>query len=151
MTMQMGNGSSVGPGGPGLDPGTAGDGAKRPIGEVIASVVAGFRTLARQHVELAKLESTEAASVRAQGAGMMAAAAALGLFALGFVAAAGSAALALVLPTWAANLIVGGVFVIATVVLLLVGRAAMRKAPNVDETRETVKEDVRWAKRQLAR
>jgi len=127
-------------------------GAKRPFGVVVASAVDGFRMLLRQHAELAKLEATAAASIRAQGAGMMAVAAVLALFAVGFGGAAGAAALALVMPTWAANLIVAVVFAAATGALMLVGRRAMRTAPTgTERTRETLKEDARWARQQIAR
>jgi protein-S-isoprenylcysteine O-methyltransferase Ste14 len=119
---------------------------------VIASAIDGTRTLVRKQVELAKIEMTEAVSVRAKGIGMMAGAAVLGLFALGFAALALSAALDLVLPLWAANLIVALAFVAIAGGLALAGRRAFRTAPNTAErTQETLKEDARWAKQQLAR
>ena len=125
---------------------------KRPLGAVITSAIDGTRTLMKKQVELAKIEVTEAVSVRAKGAGMMAGAAVMALFALGFVAAAGSVALALVLPAWAANLIVGLVFVAIAGVLALVGRNAIRNAPTTPErTQETLKEDARWARQQIAK
>jgi hypothetical protein len=124
---------------------------KRPVGVVFSSIVDGVRTLFRQQVELAKIEAGEAVAVRAKGAGLMGAAGVIALFAIGFVAAAASAALDLVLPTWAALLIVGLVFAIATGVLVLVGRREIRTAPKPELTQETLKEDARWAKRQLAR
>jgi Putative Actinobacterial Holin-X, holin superfamily III len=79
---------------------------RRPVGAVMASAIAGFRTLARQHLELTKIEVVEAASVRGQGVGLMAAAAVVVRYAIGFLAAAGAAALALVWPVWAAILTV---------------------------------------------
>jgi hypothetical protein len=137
-------------GGPATSPTTVGQ--SRPLGAVIASAVAGVRTLVRKHVELARIEMTEVASVRAKGAGLMAVAALLGLFALGFAAASGSAALDLVLPAWAAHLIVSAVFVAISGALVLAGRSAIRKAPTKPEkTQETLKEDARWAKQQLAK
>ena len=72
----------------------------RSFGTVVASAVEGLRALARQHIQLAKLEVAEAASVRAQGVGMIAAAAVVVMYAIGFVAAALAAALALLLPAW---------------------------------------------------
>jgi nitrate/nitrite transporter NarK len=107
--------------------------------------------LIRKQVELAKIEAGEAVAVRAKGAGMMGAAAVLGLFALGFVAASGSAALDLVLPTWAALLIVAAVLGLIGWALVLAGRRAIKTAPTPEQTQETLKEDARWAKRQLAR
>ena len=133
--------------------GAAAPGAeRRPFGTVMASAVEGFRTLARQHLELAKLEVVEAASVRGQGVGMMAAAAVVVMYAIGFVAAAGAAALALVWPVWAAILTMAVLMLVVALVLVLVGRRAMRTAPPAGElTRETLKEDARWAKRQIER
>ena len=125
---------------------------KRPLGAVITSAIDGTRTLVKKQVELAKIEVTEAVSVRAKGAGMLAGAGVMALYALGFVAAAGSVALALVLPAWAANLIVAAVFVAIAGVLALVGRKAIKNAPTTPEqTQETLKEDARWARQQLAK
>lgn len=141
--------------GPDASNGTRGPGRtgpRRPIGAVIASAMDGVRTLARKQIELARIEMTEAVSIRAKGAGMMATAAVFALFALIFAASAGSAALDLVLPTWAARLIVSAVFVVIAGVLVLGGRHAMRTAPTAPgKTQETLKEDARWAKQQLAR
>jgi fatty acid desaturase len=125
---------------------------RRPIGTVIASAVDGLRTLARQHLELAKLEVADAASVRAQGVGMMAAAAVVVMYAIGFVAAAGAAALALVWPVWAAILAVATLMIVVALLLVLIGRRVMRNAPPAGKlTRETLKEDARWAKQQIER
>lgn len=125
---------------------------RRPLGTVVASAVDGFRALARAHVDLAKLEVSEAASIRAQGVGMIGTAAIMVMYALGFVAAAGAAALALVLPVWAAILIVAGVLVLVAGLLVLFARRALRTAPApAERTREALKEDARWARRQIAR
>lgn len=127
-------------------------GEKRPFGTVVASAIDGFRTLARKHVELAKLEVAEAASTRGKGVGMMAAAAVLGMYAVGFLAAAGAAALALVLPTWAAILLVAAILVGVAAVLVLIGRRTLRTAPPpVERSQRTLKEDAQWARQQIAR
>jgi len=132
--------------------GNGGGAAKRPLGTVVASAVDGVRMLLRKHVELAKLEVGAAVSVRATGAGMMLVAGVLAMFAFGFVAAAGAAALALVLPVWAGILIVAVLLLAIAGVLVLVARRAIRTGPPVVErSRETLKEDARWAKQQIAR
>ena len=140
---------------PGTDGSTSrarASGEPRPLGEVLASTVNGFRTLYRQRVELARSEVAEAAGARAMGAGMIAAAGGIALYAVGFLAAAGAAALAIVLPTWAAILIVAVVLALIAGILVAVGRRTISTAPPpVDRTRQTLKEDVRWAKTQLAR
>ena len=133
-------------------PGSTATGSRRPLGVVIASVVEGVRTLAAKQVALARIEAAEAVSIRAKGAGMMAAAAGIGLFAIWFVAASGSAALDLVLPTWLAHLLVALVLAAAAGGLVAAGRRAIQTAPTtLERTQETLKEDARWAKQQLAR
>ena len=132
-------------------PGNGSGPPRRPLGAVIASVVNGAGELLRKHVELARIEATEAVAERAKGTGMMLAAAVVGLFAVGFVAAAGSSALDLVLPTWAAQLIVGVIFGLIAGALVMVGRRQMQNAPTPEKTQQQLKEDARWAKQQIAR
>jgi uncharacterized membrane protein YqjE len=125
---------------------------RRPLGVVLASALDGVRALVGKHLELARAEASEAASVRATGAGMMAAAAVLCVFAVVFIAAAASAALDLVLPRWAANLIVAVVLLVVASLLVLIGRRMIRNAPApVTRTQEMLKEDAQWVRRQIAR
>jgi Putative Actinobacterial Holin-X, holin superfamily III len=127
-------------------------GGQRPLGTVVASAVDGLRTLARKHVELVKIEASEAASVRGKGAGMFAAAGVVGMYAIGFAAAAGAAGLAVVLPVWAAILIVTVVLLMVAGVLVLIGRRTLRSAPPFgQQIRETMEEDGRWARQQISR
>jgi Putative Actinobacterial Holin-X, holin superfamily III len=125
---------------------------KRPFGTVVASAVNGFRALAREHVDLLKLDVSEAASVRGQGVGMMGAAVVVAMYAVGFLAAAGAAALALVVPIWAAILIVAVLLGVVAGLLILIGRRTLRTAPPpAARTQATLKEDAQWAKQQIAR
>ena len=141
MSVQGGNGSV---GGVGTE--------RRPIGQILASVVGGFGILARKHVELAKIEAAEAVSVRGKGAGMMAGAAVVAMYAIGFLFAAGAAALALVVPVWAAILIVAALMFLVAWVLVMLGRRTIKSAPApVERTQEALKEDMRWAKQQIKR
>ena len=130
-----------------------GDGAeRRPIGQILTSVVGGFGILARKHVELAKIDAAEAVSVRGKGAGMMAGAAVVAMYAIGFLFAAGAAALALVVPVWAAILIVAVLMFLVAWVLVMLGRRTIKSAPApAERTQEALKEDMRWAKQQIER
>jgi len=95
--------------------------------------------------QLARIEATEAASVRAQGVWDDGCRGRRGAVRRRLRRGRLRAALALVMPTWVANLIVAAVFVGIAVVLVLVGRHALRTAPAAAErTRETLKEDARW-------
>jgi hypothetical protein len=89
-------------------------------------------TLARLEVELALLEVKRKVAALGIGIGLLATAALLGLFAIGFGLATGAAGLALVLPWWASLLIVFAALVLLCLILVLVGRAAIRRgAPPV--------------------
>jgi hypothetical protein len=158
MNVRNPNGASTGPGDPSGSPEGGADGpderpgSPRPLGVVAASAVNGVRTLLRKQVELARIEVVEAATTRAMGAGMMGGAAVMGVFGVLFAAAAGAAALAIVLPTWAAILTVAAVFFLVAAVLALIGRRSVRTArPATERTKETLKEDARWARQQIAR
>jgi hypothetical protein len=120
--------------------------------ELVRAIAQDSSLLVRKELELARLELTEAAMARAKGAAAFGAASAMGFLALIFLSVAGAVALDIVLPRWAAWLIVGGAF------LVLAGGAAMfglrrMKRPSMkpEETVRTVKEDVQWARAQLKR
>jgi membrane protein len=120
--------------------------------ELIRSIAADTGSLVKKEVELARKEVTEAVTARIKGVAAMATAGVLGLIALVFLATAGAWALALVMPNWAAWLIVGGVFLLLAGGAVLFGKARMRSPTfSPEETKRTVKEDVAWAKQQLKR
>jgi hypothetical protein len=85
--------------------------------------------------------------------GILAGAAVVALLALGTLIAAAVAGLAIVLPLWAAALIVGTVLVMVAVVMFVVGRARMRTVGSLAPTAtiETAREDVAWIRREAER
>jgi hypothetical protein len=105
-------------------------------------------TLVRQEIQLAKTELTEKGKLMALGAGELAGAALIALFALGALTAAFIAALALVLPVWLAALIVFVVYLAVAGVLALMGRKQLARGmpPVPEQTVSTIKEDVEWVK-----
>ena len=127
-------------------------GRRASIAQLVRAIAADLSLLVRQQVELAKQEVGEAAKARAQGIGAFAAAGVLALFVIGFLGMTLAAALAIVLPNWLANLIVAGVFLLIAVVAVMLGRTWM-KTPRAtaERTKETLKEDVEWAKQQIRR
>lgn len=122
-------------------------GEGKGTGALVKDIIGGTQSLVRGELELAKLELMEGLQAKGQAAGMAGAAGMLGLYVLGFLGLAGGAALSLVVPTWAAWLIVAGVFLLLLVVLLLMARSAARRAPlSAERTKARVQEDVAWAK-----
>ena len=67
-----------------------------------------------------------------------------------YLAAAGVAALDLVMPAWASRLLVAAVCLVLGGIAFLVGRRSLRTASGVERTKASVKEDLEWAKQQIA-
>jgi protein-S-isoprenylcysteine O-methyltransferase Ste14 len=125
--------------------------ARLRLQELIRSIGADLALLIRQQVALAKEEVRGIAAEKATGGALLVAAAVFALFVLGFVSLAGAAALDLVLPRWAALLIVAGIYLVLAVIAVLIGRKALAAPATPERTKQTVKEDLEWAKRKLQR
>jgi hypothetical protein len=121
-----------------------------PLGELVKQLSEEVSTLVRQEIELARAEMTQKARRAGLGLGELSGAGIAALFALGALTACVIAALALVMPVWLAALIVAVVYGAAAAVLALVGRRQLQASvpPTPQQTVETIKEDVQWAKTQ---
>jgi Putative Actinobacterial Holin-X, holin superfamily III len=92
------------------------------------------RTLARLEAELASLEVRGKLAALGAGAVLLTVGGVLGLFALGFLLATVAAALATVVDTWLALLIVGGGLALLTALVVGVGVSQLhRGVPPVPE------------------
>jgi MFS family permease len=122
----------------------------RPIGDLVKQLAGQTSTLVRQEIDLATAELTQKGRVAGQGAGMYGAASVVGLLAAGALTACVILALSEVVADWLAALIVALVLGAVAAVLALQGRNRVRAAtpPVPQQTVETVKEDVEWAKSQ---
>jgi len=133
---------------PGPEPG---DLRERPLGELLKQLSEQTTRLVRQELELAKAELTQKGKQAGMGAGMFGAAGALGFLALAALTTCFILALDAVMPAWLAALIVAVVYAAVAAVLTIRGRAKVKQAtpPVPEQTIETVKEDVQWAKTQM--
>jgi uncharacterized membrane protein YqjE len=121
---------------------------ERPIGDLVKQLASQTSTLVRQELDLAKAEMSAKAATAGKGAGLIGGAAVTGLLAAGALTACLILVLSEAMDAWLAALIVAVVFAAVAAVLGLAGRNKVREAtPAVPEqTVETVKEDVEWAK-----
>ena len=121
---------------------------ERPFGEVARDLTRDVSLLVRQEVELAKAEMTQKGRVAAPGLGMIGGAGVAGLMAAGALTAAAILVLATFLPEWLSALIVGVALACAAYLLAKQGKERVEQAgtPVPEQTIETVKEDVEWAK-----
>jgi uncharacterized membrane protein YqjE len=121
------------------------------IGELLKHLSEQTTRLVHQELELAKAELQQKGKEAGAGAGMFGGAGALGLAALGALTACFILALNAIMPAWLAALIVAVVYGIIAFVLVKQGQARMKRAtpPVPEQTIETVKEDLEWAKTQM--
>ena len=132
-------------------PGDTGDLRDRSLGELLKQLSQETTQLVHQELELAKAEIQQKGKQAGAGAGMFGGAGALGLAALGALTACFILARDLIMPAWLAALIVAVVYGIIAFVLVKQGQAKLKQAapPVPEQTIETVKEDVEWAKTQM--
>jgi Putative Actinobacterial Holin-X, holin superfamily III len=124
---------------------------ERPIGELLRQLSQETTTLVRQELELAKAEMAEKGKRAGLGAGMFGGAGASALLGLGALTAAAVAGLDAALPLWLAALIVGLLWLAIAGALALQGRSKVQAAtpPVPEQTQESMKEDVRWARNRV--
>ncbi|HWB72287.1 MAG TPA: phage holin family protein [Egibacteraceae bacterium] len=106
--------------------------------------------LIRAEIALAKTELTRAVKAKATGGGLLVGAGVCGWLALQGLLLAAGFALALVLPGWAAALVVSVLLLMAAGVLALVGRRLLATPVSIETTKHNVEEDLAWTKAHLS-
>ena len=130
---------------------TNGDSAslrEKSMGEIASELTRDLSLLVRQELELAKTEMTEKGKTAIPGLEMLGVAGATALMAAGALTACAVLVLAIFLPAWLAALLVGAMLAGGAYLLVKRGKEQVAKAgaPIPEQTIETVKEDVEWAK-----
>lgn len=121
---------------------------EQPIGELLKRLSQETTSLVKMELDLAKAEMAQKGKDAGRGAGELGAAGIAALLMLGSLTACLIAALDTQMKTWIAALIVTVLWAAVAGVLALKGKKDLQHAgPAVPEqTLETVKEDVQWAK-----
>jgi uncharacterized membrane protein YqjE len=118
-----------------------------PVREILRDIVHDLQYLVHSEMRLAKVELTEQVDRVRKVAGFLGAAAIVGLLAGMCLVATCVALLALLLPLWAAGLIVTLLLAGAGAGLFLRGRRKMRIfRPLPEHTVQAIKDDVKWVK-----
>jgi uncharacterized membrane protein YqjE len=119
-------------------------------GELVKLLSEQTSTLVRKELDLAKAELAEKGKTAGVGAGMVGGAGVMSLLALGALTACLILLLAEGMDAWVAALIVTAVYGAIAGILALLGRDRVKEAmpPAPEQTVESVKEDVQWAKTQ---
>jgi uncharacterized membrane protein YqjE len=136
---------------PGNPAGTTGsrDGDERSLGDIVGDVTQNLSALIHQELDLAKTEMKQEVAKAGKGAGLLAGAGVAGYSVLLFLSVTLLFVLDELMSDWIAALVVAALWGVGAAVLALTGRKAIHDSnPQLPETQQTLKEDVRWAKAQ---
>ncbi len=118
------------------------------FGTLLSGLAQDMSTLVKQEIQLAKIETSAKAKIAGKGIGMLVGAGVVGLLALITLTLLLIIILDAFLELWLAALIVLVLWSVVAAVLGLAGKKALKEAlpPVPEQTVETIKEDVAWAK-----
>ena len=122
--------------------------AERPVSAVLHDIAGNLENIVRAELRLAKKEITQEAGKATAGVVMVVAGAMMLGIAGIFLLLAIVYALSLVMPAWAAALIVAGGEAIMAAIFVGVGIKRFKTTRAVPRTRATLQENVEWAKQQ---
>jgi uncharacterized membrane protein YqjE len=121
------------------------------LGELFSRLTTDLSKLVRDEVELAKVEIEQAVDAARTAGISIGAAGLLGIMAFVMLSFAAAWGLAEVVPEGVAFLIVGAAYGLVALALLALGRQRLKTVkPVPEQTVETLKEDVAWAKQQMS-
>jgi hypothetical protein len=124
----------------------AGVTAGKSAGQLMKEITEDLSTLFRKEIELAKQEIGGSAMAKAKGAAIIAIAGFFGLLASLFLLLAVRDGFDTFLWTWVADIATAVVLLIVGGIAALVARRKLRTPISADLTKQTVKEDIEWAK-----
>jgi hypothetical protein len=122
----------------------------RSLGELFGELTRDISALARQEIQLAKVEMSQKATEAGKNVGFLAVGGAIAYAGFLAILAAIVIILAAVMPWWLSALVVG--LVVAGVGAFLIQRGRQNLTnmdPTPRQTVETLKEDREWAKEQM--
>ena len=102
--------------------------ARPSIGALFASVTSQISGIIRGEIELNKVKLRTFAAKSGKGIALLVAAAVFALYLLGWTLHTAEIALALVVPAWAASLIVVAILLLIVLILALVGSRSLKSA-----------------------
>ena len=121
------------------------------LGDLFSRLTTDLSKLMHDEIELAKVELKETAKEAGTAGASLGAAGVLGLVAFLLLSFAAAWGLAEVVPEGVGFLIVGGAYGIVALGLLAFGRQRLKTVnPVPEQTVETLKEDVAWAREQMS-
>ena len=118
---------------------------KRSLFALLGDIPTMVTDLVQREIELVKTEVTEKLKALGKGSGLLAGAAVVALFMIGVLLTSAVLALSLVMPGWAAALVVAAFLLIVAVILGLIGYRILKKSMPLYpvDSIESIKKDLR--------
>lgn len=123
-----------------------GDPSKKSVGQLLKEISEDFSTLIRKEIDLAKAELGSSISAKVKGVVTIAIAGVFAFFALIFLLLALRDGLDTFLWTWLADIVTALILIVIGVGAVLFARKKLATPIKADLTKQTVKEDIEWAK-----
>lgn len=121
----------------------------RSIADVLQDIVGNVQEIVRSELRLAKSELQDQLIKVKAAAPLLLVAIGAALLAAFFLAWTAFYALALVLPMWAAALVVAVALGLIGIIAMTMGLGALSRVRPPEQTINSVKENVQWAKQQV--
>lgn len=118
----------------------------KSAGQLMKEITEDLSTLIHKEIELAKQELGHSITAKLTGAAIIAVAGTLAFFALIFMLLAIRDGLAESLWTWVADLVTAGILLLIGLLGALVAKKKLATPISTELTKQTIKEDVAWAK-----
>jgi uncharacterized membrane protein YqjE len=119
----------------------------RSLADVLQDIIRNVQEIVRSEVRLAKTEIKQETVKAKSAATLLGAGAITALFAILFLLLTAASSLALIVPVWAATLIVGAVLALIGSVLVSAGMKRFKKVhPVPEKAAAAIKENFEWAK-----
>ncbi len=118
----------------------------RSAGELMKEITEDLSTLVRKEVELARSELGASIAEKVKGGVIIAIVGVFALLALLFALLAVRDAVALWLPEWAADLITAAALLVLGSMGAVIAKKKLSAPIEARLTKETIKEDIQWAK-----
>jgi hypothetical protein len=123
-----------------------GSDGKKSVGQLVKEISEDLSTLIRKEIDLAKQELGSSVAAKTKGIASIVIAATFGFFALIFLLLALRDGLNTFLWTWVADLVTALILILIGAGAVLFARKKLATPIKVDLTKQTVKEDIEWAK-----
>ena len=127
-------------------PGAYKTNGQKSAGQLMKEVTEDLSTLMRKEIELAKQELGAAVSAKVKGVALIAIAAVMAFFALIFALLAARDGIATFWPVWLADLATMGGLLLIGLIGVLIAKKKLSTPVSAELTKQSIKEDVQWAK-----